>query len=96
MNCHSVNGQCSRWDCVPQKEENELLRIHAFCPTIGARIGEGGNPEIVAVDEIHGYIVTIEVESQYWKTVLQKLGQLQGVGIIPANQLPREMGKKVG
>lgn len=70
-----------------------MLHIHAFTPTIAGRIGEGGNPEIVAVDEAHGIIVSIEVESGVWNEVIKKLGTLKGVGIIPANQLPKQMGK---
>jgi hypothetical protein len=70
-----------------------MLKIHMFPPTIAGRIGEGGNPEILAIDESNGIVVSIEVDSQYWKRTLEQLGRLQGVGIIPANQLPHEMGK---
>lgn len=62
-----------------------MLRIHVFAPEIGGRIGEGGNPEILAIDKTTGIIVAIEIESRYWKHVLGKLGELQGVGIVPAN-----------
>lgn len=73
-----------------------MLKIHMFPPEIGGRIGESGNPEILAIDSQNGIVVAIEVDSQYWKRTLQKLGQLTGVGIIPANQLPKEFGKPNG
>lgn len=69
-----------------------MLKIHMFPPEIGGRVGESGNPEILAIDSKNGIVVAIEVDSQYWKQTLTKLGSLGGVGIIPANQLPREMG----
>lgn len=62
-----------------------MLRIHMFPPEIGGRIGEGGNPEILAIDKNTGIVVSIEVDSRYWKQTLFKLGQLHGVGIYPAN-----------
>lgn len=70
-----------------------MLKIHMFAPEIGGRVGESGNPEILAIDNQTGIVVAIEVESQYWKQVLAQLGRIQGVGIIPANALPRPMGK---
>jgi len=69
-----------------------MLTIQMHAPEIGGRIGLAGNPEIVAVDQRVGIAVSIEVESSVWKEVLRKLGTLQGVGIIPANQLPKAMG----
>lgn len=62
-----------------------MLKIHMFAPEIGGQIGLNGNPEILAIDRATGTVVSIEVESQYWKQVLSKLGQIRGVGIHPAN-----------
>lgn len=73
-----------------------MLKIHMFPPEIGGRVGESGNPEILAIDSANGIVVAIEVDSQFWKRTLEQLGRLQGVGIIPANQLPREMGRNNG
>lgn len=62
-----------------------MLRIHMFPPEIGGRIGEGGNPEILAIDKNTGIVVSIEVDSRYWKPTLEKLSRMHGVGIYPAN-----------
>ena len=62
-----------------------MLKIHMFPPEIGGRIGEGGNPEILAIDKNTGIVVAIEVDSRYWKRTLEQLGKLRGVGIHPAN-----------
>lgn len=57
-----------------------------FAPEIGGRISpDTGNPQILAIDNKTGIVVSIEVDSQYWKSVLGKLGQLRGVGILPGN-----------
>jgi len=70
-----------------------MLRIHMFAPQIGGRVGEAGNPEIVAVDPQNGIAVEIEVESAYWNSVVEKLGRMHGVGIHRANRLPDEKGE---
>jgi hypothetical protein len=73
-----------------------MIEITSFPNSIGAKISDRGNPVILGVDEASGIVVGIEVNSANWKDVLKKLGQLGGIGIIPANQLPRAMGKPNG
>lgn len=69
-----------------------MLEIKIFPEQIGGRISENGNPQILGIDTKTGIAVSIEVQSQSWKQVLAKLGTLEGIGIIPANQVPRPHG----
>lgn len=62
-------------------------------PEIGCAISANGNPMILGIDNAHGTVVALEVESSHWKAVIAAFGRLEGIGIIPANQMPRPMGK---
>lgn len=70
-----------------------MLKIEIFPEQIGGTISQNGNPQILGIDDKTGVVVAIEINSANWKECLAKLGRLQGVGIIPANQLPKPMGK---
>ena len=72
-----------------------MLKIECFPEQVGGRISENGNPQILGIDNKTGIVVAIEVQSASWKNVLQKLGQLQGIGITPANAAEiQELGRK--
>lgn len=62
-----------------------MLKIESFPEQVGGRISENGNPQILAIDSKSGIVVAIEVQSANWKKVLEQLGKLHGVGIVPAS-----------
>lgn len=64
-----------------------MLEIRAHTPEIGAGVDDQGNVTIHAIDKQQGIILTITVESQYWKKVYENLGRLNGVGIVRATNL---------
>lgn len=70
-----------------------MLKIEMFPPEVGCAISGNGNPQILAIDNAHGQVVVIEIDSAHWKAVIAAFGRLEGIGIIPANQMPRNMGK---
>jgi hypothetical protein len=65
-----------------------MIEIVVTPSQIAAGITERGDVAITGVDPQFGTTVTIVVESTHWKTVLEKLGRLKGVGIYKANRLP--------
>ncbi len=64
-----------------------MLQINAHCPEIGAGVDDQGNVLIHAIDKQQGLVVTLTIESGYWKKVLENLGRLSGVGIVRATNL---------
>jgi hypothetical protein len=65
-------------------------------PEIGCAISANGNPIIYGIDNANGIVLGIEIDGAHWKAALAGFARLEGIGIIPANQMPRDMGRNHG
>lgn len=61
-----------------------MINIHILPNEIGVAISPAGNPLVTGYDKEANILVSIEVNSAYWKKFLESAGRLQGFGIAPA------------
>lgn len=61
-----------------------MINIHCVPNEIGVAISPGGNPLVTGLDKQAGIMISIEVNSQFWRQFLKKAGELSAVGIAPA------------
>lgn len=61
-----------------------MINIHVVPHEIGVAISPAGNPLVTGLDKLAGIMVSIEIDSAYWRQFLQKAGELSAVGIAPA------------
>ena len=57
------------------------LVVHIFPKELGAAVNERGNVEIFGIDRESRASVTMEINSQNWKHVMEQFGRMKGVGI---------------
>lgn len=61
-----------------------MINFHVVPNEIGVAISPAGNPLVTGFDKQAGIMVSIEIDSQYWRQFLKKAGELNAVGIAPA------------
>lgn len=62
-----------------------MINIHIIPNEIGVALSPHGNPIVTGLDKTAGVMISIEVDSAYWKAFLENAGRLKNAtGILPA------------